>query len=310
LRSLFADAAILVEGNVERLLLPLMIEKVARRLTSSHLSIIEISGAFADRFRGLLEFLGLPTLIITDLDSVEATGHRKKCRPDDAGATTSNQILTKWLPNRTKIADLLAATPADRTSPRADTARGRIHVTYQEAVDVSWAGATGRRASRTLEEAFALDNLSWTQNEANRAIGLDVEGSAAMDLPTLAQSVFDRVANPDFKKTDFALALLAGPDEQWRVPDYITRGLQWLDNELNATVPPVDDWQRAEANAVAPNGSANAGPDSALVGTGGTAQDVPAPPVPPVPSANVPSVGSAARSSGTGKVKPQLDLDL
>ncbi|KQY48640.1 ATP-dependent endonuclease [Rhizobium sp. Root491] len=69
----FADAAILVEGNVERLLLPLMIEKVAKSLRSSCLTILEVGGAFGYRFKTLIEFLGLTTLIITDIDSVGPT---------------------------------------------------------------------------------------------------------------------------------------------------------------------------------------------------------------------------------------------
>lgn len=69
----FADAAVLVEGNVERLLLPLMIEKVAKSLRSSCLTILEVGGAFGHRFKMLIEFLGLTTLIITDIDSVGPT---------------------------------------------------------------------------------------------------------------------------------------------------------------------------------------------------------------------------------------------
>jgi len=40
----FADAAVLVEGNVERLLLPMMIEKEAKSLRSVCLSILEVGG--------------------------------------------------------------------------------------------------------------------------------------------------------------------------------------------------------------------------------------------------------------------------
>jgi predicted ATP-dependent endonuclease of OLD family len=66
----FSDALILVEGNVERLLMPAMIESSAKRLRSSALTILEVGGAFAHRFQELIEFLGLTTLIVTDLDSV------------------------------------------------------------------------------------------------------------------------------------------------------------------------------------------------------------------------------------------------
>lgn len=66
----FSDAVILVEGNVERLLLPAMIESAAKRLRSSALTILEVGGAFAHRFQELITFVGLTTLVITDIDSV------------------------------------------------------------------------------------------------------------------------------------------------------------------------------------------------------------------------------------------------
>ena len=66
----FSDAAILVEGNVERLLLPIMIQKTAKTLRSACLCILEVGGAFGHRFQSLIEFLGLTTLIVTDIDSV------------------------------------------------------------------------------------------------------------------------------------------------------------------------------------------------------------------------------------------------
>ncbi len=66
----FSDAAILVEGNVERLLVPAMIESCAPRLRSSALTVLEVGGAFAHRFRELIEFIGITTLVVTDLDSV------------------------------------------------------------------------------------------------------------------------------------------------------------------------------------------------------------------------------------------------
>lgn len=82
----FSDAAILVEGNVERLLLPAMIERCASRLRSSALTLLEVGGAFAHRFRELIEFLGLTTLVITDLDSVTVKSPSKVAAGEGAGA--------------------------------------------------------------------------------------------------------------------------------------------------------------------------------------------------------------------------------
>lgn len=82
----FSDAAILVEGNVERLLLPIMIQKTATTLRSACLCILEVGGAFGHRFQSLIEFLGLTTLIITDIDSVELVS------PEADGAVDDEEV--------------------------------------------------------------------------------------------------------------------------------------------------------------------------------------------------------------------------
>ncbi|AKF52758.1 ATP-dependent endonuclease [Pseudomonas syringae] len=79
----FSDAAILVEGNVERLLLPVMIRKSAKTLRSACLCILEVGGAFGHRFQSLIEFLGLTTLIITDIDSVALVAQAADDNVDD-----------------------------------------------------------------------------------------------------------------------------------------------------------------------------------------------------------------------------------
>ena len=184
----FADAAILVEGNVERLLLPVMIEKDAALLRSACLCILEVGGAFAHRFKSLIEFLGLVTLVITDIDSVElvdnpvededddstefeipgeAPGAQTKqqrgkaCVADAPGAVTSNQTLIQWLPKKQKIAELLVATAAEKIESAGGGLGSKVRVAYQIRTNVVWANSTAALCGRTLEEAFGLENADW-----------------------------------------------------------------------------------------------------------------------------------------------------
>ena len=48
----------------------------------------------------------------------------------------------------------------------------------------------------------------------------------------LAQRLHRKIHGSSFKKTDFALALLAKNPDDWIVPHYISEGLQWLEAEL------------------------------------------------------------------------------
>jgi predicted ATP-dependent endonuclease of OLD family len=250
----FADAAVLVEGNVERLLLPLIIQKSCPELRACHLTILEVGGAFAHKFSQLIDFLQLPTLVITDLDSVMASGaptideddeddedgkddtdgpgestRSKACRSDTLGAVTSNQTLRQWIPQLETVSDLLAAAPAQKVS-----AAGLVGVAYQTKQPVEWGGLTEEAAGRTLEEAFALQNLAWCQDAAQKELGLRIRGSASLDLDTMKQRVFSKVRSLD--KTKFALGLIAAQSADWSTPVYISEGLEWLRDTLQVRV--------------------------------------------------------------------------
>ena len=256
----FADAAVLVEGNVERLLIPQMIAKVAPQLQSAYLCILEIGGAFGHRFRTLIEYLGITALIVTDIDSVtgpagDAADGQADVEPygrDDgevavgsacmvqvAGAVTSNQTLVQWLPRRRTIGDLLAATPEERTHVCAKDGHALVRVVYQCEVHVEWNGEMVRMTGRTLEEAFALENLLWCQNADQADLKLRVRGGATLNVGQLTERLHNRIKGSSFNKTDFALALLAQDPDAWTVPQYILDGLKWLQDEITPHPQPV-----------------------------------------------------------------------
>jgi len=260
----FADAAILVEGNVERLLLPVMIEqeKEAVSLRSSCLSILEVGGAFAYRFKSLIEFLGLVALVITDLDSVKfvAAGEEdededtdfevpsaeadqppvkksgKACLPSEPGALTSNQTLIQWLPKKQTVAELLAATD-DEKLHQAEGGNGfKVRVTYQVPTNVTWNGATASLRGRTLEEAFGLENAAWCQAATQQHVGLKLRGNPGTPAE-LASGLHKRVSGKSFDKTKFALGVLTEHPASWNVPLYIKEGLQWLASVVSLEQP-------------------------------------------------------------------------
>ena len=260
----FADAAVLVEGNVERLVMPQMIRNAAPGLRSRYLSVLEIGGAFGHQFRSLVEFLGITTLIITDLDSVQyppveegevdddeldepdapedgatedaqaaGAGNRRKmktCTPETQDAETSNQMLIQWLPARQRIDELLALGPADKAIAANANGLGAVRVTYPCTVELAWNGQIIQRAGRTLEAAFAFENLEWTQQANNRDLRLRIRNP--QDAADLALRLHKKIHSDSFKKTDFALALLGKNPEAWTVPRYIAEGLEWLADAL------------------------------------------------------------------------------
>ena len=222
----FADAAILVEGNVERLLMPAMIAMASPRLAAAHLSILEIGGAFAHKFQPLIEFLGLKCLVVTDIDSVGDDG---PCSPDDANAVSVNATLANWLPKKAKIADLLKTTSADCTEHSNETGAA-AHVCFQRSVTLAGDKKSEIVTPRTFEDAFALANHDWCQHADQGDLHLRIANADGLTRRQVAEKVAERVRKGSFKKTDFAVALLTRPPGSWQSAAYILDGLAWLES--------------------------------------------------------------------------------
>jgi len=253
----FADAVVLVEGNVERLLLPMMIDKDFASLRACHLTILEVGGAYGHKFDNLIHFLGVPALVVTDIDSVlpatgarggtqielfgdehdkeeEGGGNGKRCMTSASGAITSNVTLKNWVPNLTRIDELLQMGASGKIARDREGHDRRVRVAYQTLVHVSWGGEDRKLAGRTLEEAFALENLAWCQDVARTHLGLRIRGNERLDIDKLHERIYERVSTLD--KTSFALGLITSEPTDWNTPIYIQEGLAWLEGVVT---PPV-----------------------------------------------------------------------
>ena len=213
----FADKIILIEGTTERLLLPKMIEKEASGLLHDYISIIEVGGAYAIKFRELLHFLHVPTLIITDIDSINPAENNKKIETSFDNAVTSNVTLKEWIPGEKDIKKLLA--------PDVNKGEEFIQVAYQIAEHSSMP------VGRSFEEAFILANASVLTRAAKKKDPKFVnrkyfcENGTAYPQQRICQESYE-IASRISHKTDFAFDILMLDD--WKTPVYIKEGLKWL----------------------------------------------------------------------------------
>lgn len=220
----FADKIILIEGTTERLLLPKMIEKVDSLmgntnspLAHSYISLIEVGGAYASKFRELLQFLEVPTLIITDIDSVNPNNDNKKCKTSTPGAVTSNTTLKRWLPERTTITDLLSKDTLERQREC-----GLIRVCYQIPQE------DGTAVGRSFEESFILANSDELAKQAPNLANASKfrrdkkHYHTAAAIRSNAYTIAGKITN----KSDFAFDILLL--DNWKTPKYIEEGLKWL----------------------------------------------------------------------------------
>ena len=207
----FADKIIFVEGASERLLLPDMIEKSDKeglfvsqkyKLPAQYFTLIEIGGAYAYKFIPFVNFLGVPCLILTDVDST--SDGREKALVSE-GKTTSNPTIKWWIRKLNKITEddkatillsgILALEDKEKTI-------GNCRIEFQSEEK----GLCGR----SLEEALINVNRSY--------YGLS-------DMPSETDLEFKGKS-----KTDFALDLIYDNPE-YAVPAYIKNGLVWLNDQ-------------------------------------------------------------------------------
>ena len=231
----FADKAICIEGDTERILMSMMMHKIDNKeepeeniipLLSQNLSVIEV-GAHSHIFIPLFEFLGIKVLIITDIDAATKNnnGRYVKSHPQEAKYTSNASIKdffkdTCLDESNNEFEELLKKTPEDKI-------KNNIRIAYQiPETDGEYQASSFEDAFIALNKDFILKNKE----------GL-CEYGALKDFSN------DEIENGDYynfalnnvkKKSAFASSLLyfddenGEEDEKWAVPHYIEEGLLWI----------------------------------------------------------------------------------
>ena len=231
----FADKAICIEGDTERILMPMMMHKIDNKekregdtipLLSQNISIIEV-GAHSHVFIPLFEFLGIKVLIITDIDAANKNdnGRYVKSHPKEAKYTSNASIKDFFKdtcldePNN-EFEKLVEKIPEDKI-------KNNIRIAYQIPE------SEGEYQASSFEDAFIALNTDFILKNKK---GFYRYG-ALKDFSN------DEIENGDYynfalnnvkKKSAFASSLLyfddenGEEDEKWTVPHYIEEGLLWI----------------------------------------------------------------------------------
>lgn len=229
----FADAAILVEGAAERMLLPHFIRAKYESLDRGFITILEIGGSHAHRLRRLIEKLGLLTLVVTDLDSVDAKSRKSAPPARGAGQITKNPTLRKWLPRLTSVDDLYAAGP-DKKIKKVDELFS-VRVAYQTPliITVPTTGKEEKACPYTFEDALAFENFGFFKVLKGAGLAAVFRKSIKNDTTAarIGQAMFSALRR---KKAEFALDIISAEKfDELKVPTYIREGLEWLTEQLD-----------------------------------------------------------------------------
>lgn len=244
----FADKAIFIEGDTERILFPAMMKKVDEEsglvenenyLLSQNISIIEV-GAYSHIFEKFIRFIGLRKgLIITDLDCCEPVvkkdkNGRKTTKYQKAQYDVTNDTLVtsnasiKYFLNTSSIKDILSDVPvklswddAAKCWKRED--HGNIMLAFQY-------GKEGAYQPRSFEDAFFSENKEFITS--NTFSSLDPECVEKFQEDNNPYELAQKGVNG---KSSLAIEILLNGNTEtnpnfghWNIPTYIKEGLLWL----------------------------------------------------------------------------------
>lgn len=229
----FADAVILVEGPAEKILVPSFVKKAG--LDSYYISVIEVNGRHAHRFRSLIEKIGIATLIVSDIDAADSEGAAVMTRKGK-GYKTGNQTIKTWIEGKELIDDLLELRGKDKIN-------GNVRIAYQTAEDVKWVkekDEVEKIFPYTFEDALVMKNLSLFKQEELGKMGsittianLCKNSKSASELQA---EIFKKLEKKSgFQKADFANSLLYSDKfDSLEAPIYIQEGLLWMKKYLDS----------------------------------------------------------------------------
>lgn len=232
---LFADAVILVEGPAEKILIPSFLKKAG--LDAYYISVIEVNGRHAHSFRSIIERVGIPTLVVTDIDAlgkkVDDDGHEHWSAVMTAKGKeykTGNPSIKNWLKRKETIDDLLALNSNEKIV-------GNVRLAFQTPVNVKWDCASDSITEicpYTFEDALIMTNLDLFRNEKQKRMGEITKISSLLESSSsaaeLQAEIFKKLeAKGGFSKAEFANSLLYTKEfDALTPPAYISDGLKWL----------------------------------------------------------------------------------
>lgn len=250
----FADKAIFIEGDTERILLPILMKKLDQEelcdedknelpLCKQNISIIEV-GAYSHIFGKFINFIGLEKAVVfTDLDvghKINGKGHILKTKYVDSDEMlTSNNALKKYFKNLKdgndlKVNKLLSLTDNQKVFTWS-TAESQWKQDENGNMRVCFQVKESNYQARTFEDNFFAINKDFLQNNKDTIRGLD-EGKLKDYLDTAKEfDEYDLAEAGIESKATFAVEIIfnsvkKGDNEfcGWNIPQYIKDGLLWI----------------------------------------------------------------------------------
>lgn len=251
---IFADIAILFEGDTERLYLKRIINLPEyEELQKKYVAYIQVGGAYALRFQPILEFLKIKTLIITDIDYEEGASEEKQILEatttnatiknfyditNFSGGTTKPEgfkLQVKHLYNWINTNNHIVTKANKRALDNSEVKEDLIYLAFQTDKD---------RYTRTLEAAMLsklfgisgyelVKRSEWFQKRKDTGLKYSIPNNKKDSQINKVEedsefSLIDILNSTSKAKTDFMYSVILNGYAEKMLPDYIKEGLKWL----------------------------------------------------------------------------------
>lgn len=249
----FANKIIMYEGDTERILLPAMMKKIDQErhnegdvdLLSQNITLVA-AGASAHLFDKFIAFLGIKTLIITDIDAVkekiieDKNGRFKKseCKVRTReGEYTSNAALKHFFLNGGAITKAQGLEHLYKLTSKQKIFKNENEkwVADPEGIlRVAFQTEEGAYYPRSFEDAFIELNRDMLIENQDKFQGLKNKPYISKKDDYDAYDLAEKCIN---SKTSFAMDILINSTSDsgkgwdytnWQIPQYIEEGLLWL----------------------------------------------------------------------------------
>lgn len=244
----FADKAIFIEGISEGILIDYFLNRYDLKrkaeetkkeekdetyksnyipLSAQNITVIQ-AGANAKAFRHFIEFLQIPTLIITDIDTVyQKVGDKiayPSCRVLDPNCCNTSNATIKYYYTAPDF-----AYGCTKYKAWLENLINHKNKCISNFANLSYQCEENGYYPRSFEDAFINVNLPLLKEQQADLLGLKnkEEIDVNKDIYDLTKKIID-------KKSDFASSLLYiayTEDVDWTTPKYIQEGLEWLQTQ-------------------------------------------------------------------------------
>jgi hypothetical protein len=213
------------------MLVPNFIRAHYDELNQCYITLLEIGGSHAHRLKPLIDHLGLLTLIITDLDTLDKTGGVSVQPAKGAGQKTNNVTLKTWVPKLDDVDELMRADGTTKTLHEDEDPLFAVRAAYQIPLCLTFPGIVEPEVAYpyTFEDALAFENLRiFAKMDGTGLVGkfrdAIANGGGAI---AIGERMYRALKNG--KKAEFALDVMEVENfDAIAVPRYIAEGLEWL----------------------------------------------------------------------------------